>query len=170
MIRGVYPINTFCADQMGAALNARAISHLEEISDSGIEAMSRSGSVAVVLPTTAFILRLNPPPVRRMIDSGVVVALGSDFNPNAHCYAMVSQKLVCDKPNNATLQSISYQCIACLSFSARSYAFSVHYVQNVHERSIGCCYNQRSRFARSCAPARIDRSGKDGRPSSSGRR
>ena len=34
-----------------------AISHLEEISDKGIEAMAKSKSVGVILPTTAYILR-----------------------------------------------------------------------------------------------------------------
>ncbi|KAK3579338.1 hypothetical protein CHS0354_029630 [Potamilus streckersoni] len=74
--------------EMGAELSATAISHLEEISDDGIAAMVESGSVGVVLPTTAYILRLNPPPVRKMIDSGMAVALGSDFNPNAYCMCM----------------------------------------------------------------------------------
>jgi len=75
---------------MGAALKVRAISHLEEISDAGIDAMAASGTIGVMLPTTAFMLRLKPPPARRMIDAGVPLALGSDFNPNAHCLAMVS--------------------------------------------------------------------------------
>lgn len=74
---------------MGAELGALAISHLEEISEEGIAAMASSGSVGVVLPTTAYILRLRPPPVRRMLEAGVAVALGSDFNPNAYCMAMV---------------------------------------------------------------------------------
>ncbi|KAK2182115.1 hypothetical protein NP493_366g02016 [Ridgeia piscesae] len=74
--------------EMGAELGARAISHLEKVSEAGIEAMSRAGSIGVVLPTTAYILRLTPPPVRAMIDAGMAVALGSDFNPNAHCLAM----------------------------------------------------------------------------------
>lgn len=43
--------------KMGAELNARAISHLEEISEEGIAAMARSKSAAVILPTTAYILR-----------------------------------------------------------------------------------------------------------------
>lgn len=43
---------------------------------------------AVILPTTHFLLKLKDPPVRKMIDSGVIVALGSDFNPNAHCMSM----------------------------------------------------------------------------------
>lgn len=74
---------------MGAELGALAISHLEEISEEGIAAMASSGSVGVVLPTTAYILRLRPPPVRRMLEAGVAVALGSDFNPNAYCMTMV---------------------------------------------------------------------------------
>lgn len=76
---------------MGAELGARAISHLEEVSDEGIKAMAKSGTIGVVLPTTAYILRLEPPPVRKMIESGMSVALGSDLNPNAHCFAMVRQ-------------------------------------------------------------------------------
>ncbi|KAL3076880.1 hypothetical protein niasHT_039660 [Heterodera trifolii] len=67
---------------------ANAVSHLEECGPRGIDAMSRSGTVAVLLPTTAYVLRLRPPPVRQMIAAGVCVALGSDFNPNAFCYAM----------------------------------------------------------------------------------
>lgn len=74
---------------MGAAIGARAISHLEEVSNEGIQAMAEAGTVAVILPTTAYILRLKPPPVRQMLEAGVVVALGSDFNPNAHCFHMV---------------------------------------------------------------------------------
>lgn len=46
--------------------------------------------VAVILPTTAYLLRLKAPPVRSMIDRSVPIALGSDFNPNAYCLSMVS--------------------------------------------------------------------------------
>ncbi|GFR72113.1 imidazolonepropionase [Elysia marginata] len=81
---------------MGAELGAHAISHLEEVSPEGITAMAQSGTVAVILPTTAYMLRLRPPPVRDMIAGGVAVALGSDFNPNAHCLAMpVVMNLAC---------------------------------------------------------------------------
>ena len=76
---------------MGASeLGAEAISHLEEVSDDGIEAMATAGTVAVILPTTAYILRLPQPPVRKMIEAGVIVALGTDFNPNAFCLSMVT--------------------------------------------------------------------------------
>lgn len=74
--------------EMGAELKAEAISHLEEISQEGMAGMARAGSVGVILPTTAYILRLKPPPVREMINSGMIVALGTDFNPNAYCLSM----------------------------------------------------------------------------------
>ncbi|PFX29485.1 putative imidazolonepropionase [Stylophora pistillata] len=76
------------AAELGAELKARAISHLEEVSDEGIQAMSAASVIAVLLPTTAYILRLKCPPARKMIESGVPVALGSDFNPNAFCLSM----------------------------------------------------------------------------------
>ncbi|OWA50107.1 putative imidazolonepropionase [Hypsibius exemplaris] len=74
--------------EMGAEVGATGISHLEEISPEGITKMAAAGSVAVLLPTTAFLMRLTPPPVRKMISGGVAVALGSDFNPNAYCLSM----------------------------------------------------------------------------------
>ncbi|XP_071960627.1 probable imidazolonepropionase [Antedon mediterranea] len=76
------------AAELGGELKAEAVSHLEEISDAGMKAMAEAGSVAVILPTTAYILRLKHPPVRKMIEQGVPVALGSDFNPNAFCMSM----------------------------------------------------------------------------------
>jgi imidazolonepropionase len=74
--------------EMGAELGACAISHLECISDAGIQAMADARTVATLLPTTAYVLRIHPPPARRLIDSQVPVALGTDFNPNAHCVSM----------------------------------------------------------------------------------
>ncbi|XP_057296762.1 probable imidazolonepropionase isoform X2 [Hydractinia symbiolongicarpus] len=74
--------------ELGALLNARAISHLEEVSDAGVVAMADKCVTAVLLPTTAYILKLKPPPARQLIEQGVPVALGSDFNPNAFCYSM----------------------------------------------------------------------------------
>ena len=65
-----------------------AISHLEEISDKGIELLSRTEIAAVLLPTTPHILKLQPPPFKRMMESNCIVALGTDFNPNAHCLSM----------------------------------------------------------------------------------
>lgn len=76
------------AAELGAELGARAVSHLDEVSDEGIAAMAASKCSAVLLPTTAYILRLKQPRARKMLEEGVIVALGSDFNPNAYCFSM----------------------------------------------------------------------------------
>eukprot|EP00066_Takifugu_rubripes_P007347 XP_003972803.1 PREDICTED: probable imidazolonepropionase [Takifugu rubripes] len=81
----LHPMNSA---QLGAELGALAISHLEEVTDEGIAAMATAGTAAVLLPTTAYILRLPQPRARAMLDAGVIVALGSDFNPNAFCCSM----------------------------------------------------------------------------------
>eukprot|EP01083_Nonionella_stella_P071048 190564_1 len=74
--------------EMGSEIGATAISHLEWVSDEGMKAMAHKGVVGVLLPTTAYTLRIDPPPARKLIDAGVPIALGSDFNPNAHCMSM----------------------------------------------------------------------------------
>ena len=74
--------------ELAEELNATAVSHLEALDDAGIAAMARAGTVGVVLPTTAYILHLSPPPVRKMIDANVPVALGSDFNRFRHRFRL----------------------------------------------------------------------------------
>ncbi|XP_034719725.1 probable imidazolonepropionase [Etheostoma cragini] len=81
----LHPMNSA---QLGAELGALAISHLEEVTDEGIAAMATARTAAVLLPTTAYILRLPQPRARDMLEAGVIVALGSDFNPNAYCCSM----------------------------------------------------------------------------------
>uniref|UniRef100_A0A8D0XJW5 Probable imidazolonepropionase n=1 Tax=Sus scrofa TaxID=9823 RepID=A0A8D0XJW5_PIG len=76
------------AAELGAELGAQAVSHLEEVSDEGIAAMATARCAAILLPTTAYMLRLKQPRARKMLDEGVIVALGSDFNPNAYCFSM----------------------------------------------------------------------------------
>jgi len=74
--------------ELAAALGARSVTHCEEISEKGIQDIARSKTAAVILPTTAHILRLEYPPARKIIQAGGIVALGSDFNPNAFCMSM----------------------------------------------------------------------------------
>jgi len=81
-------LNPMKSGQLGGELGAQAISHLEKVDEEGILAMAKKPTVAVLLPTTAYLLRLEVPPARKMIEHNVPVALGSDFNPNAHCMSM----------------------------------------------------------------------------------
>ena len=55
---------------MAGELKAEAVSHLEEVSSEGIAAMAEVGTVAVLLPTTAYILKLQQPPAKAMIEAG----------------------------------------------------------------------------------------------------
>eukprot|EP00727_Mastigamoeba_balamuthi_P004607 m51a1_g14144 putative imidazolonepropionase (438) ;mRNA; f:10734-12047 len=76
------------AGELAGELGALAASHLEELSEAGIAAMGLRPTCAVLLPTTAYLMRLKAPPARRLIAAGVPVALGSDYNPNAHCLSL----------------------------------------------------------------------------------
>ncbi len=67
--------------ELAAELGAVSADHLLHISERGMEALKRAGVVAVLLPGTAFSLNAEYAPARRMIDSGLAVALGTDFNP-----------------------------------------------------------------------------------------
>lgn len=75
------------SDQGGAALaaevGAMSADHLLYSSRDGLAAMARRGTVAVLLPATAFFLGLPYADARLMIEMGVPVALASDFNPGS---------------------------------------------------------------------------------------
>jgi imidazolonepropionase len=68
--------------RLAARLRAASADHLEHLDDAGIAALREAGTTAVLLPGAAFFLRdPRDPPARRLIDAGVPVALGTDFNP-----------------------------------------------------------------------------------------
>jgi imidazolonepropionase len=70
------------AAELAAELRAASADHLEYVSDAGIEALARAGTVAVLLPAaTHFLMQDVKPPVRRLVDAGVPVAIATDFNP-----------------------------------------------------------------------------------------
>ena len=69
--------------EMAGSIGAVSCEHLIRCQDSGIEAMQAGGTVACLLPATSFYLGASFAPARRMIDAGVPVAFGSDFNPGS---------------------------------------------------------------------------------------
>jgi len=75
------------------AVEKEAVSaeHLIEITDEEIEVLSGSDTTAILLPGVSFFLKMSKyAPVRKMIESNAIVALGSDFNPGS---SMVSSQL-----------------------------------------------------------------------------
>jgi imidazolonepropionase len=67
--------------ELAARLGAVSADHLLCISDAGIDALAAAGTVATLLPGTAFFLGMNYAPARKLIERGVPVALASDCNP-----------------------------------------------------------------------------------------
>ncbi len=67
--------------ELAARLGAVSADHLLCITDAGIDALAESGTVATLLPGTAFFLGAAYAPARRLIERGVPVALASDCNP-----------------------------------------------------------------------------------------
>ena len=71
------------AARLAADMSALSADHLEQVSDAGIAALSRTGVVAVSLPLASLYLHTPPMPTRRLIQAGVPVAVATDFNPGS---------------------------------------------------------------------------------------
>ncbi|MFZ0391348.1 MAG: imidazolonepropionase [Calditrichia bacterium] len=70
--------------ELAAKVKAISADHLLMVSEAGIKEMRESGVVPVLLPGTAFFLgKERYAPARRMIDSGLPVALATDYNPGS---------------------------------------------------------------------------------------
>lgn len=69
--------------QVGVAHGALSVDHLERAEEEEIALLSKSDTVATVLPGASFFLGMPYGPARKMIDSGVAVALASDYNPGS---------------------------------------------------------------------------------------
>ena len=70
--------------QLAGELGATSADHLLHISDQGIAALKKVGTVATLLPGTAFYLRLQEyAPALKLLNAGVSVALATDFNPGS---------------------------------------------------------------------------------------
>jgi imidazolonepropionase len=67
--------------RLAAELSAASADHLLFIGAAEIEALARSGTVAVLLPGTAWWMRSRRAPARDLITAGVPVAIASDSNP-----------------------------------------------------------------------------------------
>jgi imidazolonepropionase len=69
--------------QVGVKHNAISVDHLECMSDVEIECLQNSNTIATLLPTAAFFLRMPYQPARKLIDANLAVALATDYNPGS---------------------------------------------------------------------------------------
>jgi imidazolonepropionase len=86
----------------GAAMAARhgalSADHLEYLDTSGIAAMARAGTVAVILPGAFYTLReTQAPPVAALRAAGVPMAVATDMNPGSSpmCSLLLAMNMAC---------------------------------------------------------------------------
>ncbi|MEM3696855.1 MAG: imidazolonepropionase [Candidatus Bathyarchaeia archaeon] len=76
-------MSTLGGAELAADIGAVSADHLLFSSVEGLKAMANKGVIAVLLPAAAFSLMLGKyADARLMVDLGVPIALGTDFNPN----------------------------------------------------------------------------------------
>jgi len=72
------------AAELAAEIGAVSADHLMAISDDGIKKMADSKVTATLLPGTTFFLGLDKyAPAKKLIESGVDIALATDYNPGS---------------------------------------------------------------------------------------
>ena len=76
-------IDAIGGSQLAGEIGAISAEHLIVCPDAGIESLAAGGTVACLLPATSFYLNSTYAPARKMIESGVPVALASDYNPGS---------------------------------------------------------------------------------------
>jgi imidazolonepropionase len=64
--------------------NPASLDHMDQVSDEDIRELSRRDTVATLVPGANYFLGLEKyPPARKLIDSGVPIALATDYNPGS---------------------------------------------------------------------------------------
>lgn len=63
--------------------NALSVDHLELITDEDIEALRGTSTMPVALPGCSFFIKIPYTPARKIIDTGLPLALATDFNPGS---------------------------------------------------------------------------------------
>ncbi len=69
--------------RLGLELGARSISHLDQIGDDEIARVGASSTAAILLPGVSLFCRTPFPPARRLVQSGAILAVASNFNPGS---------------------------------------------------------------------------------------
>ncbi|WP_338764422.1 imidazolonepropionase [Bernardetia sp. ABR2-2B] len=74
--------------QIGVKHSARSVDHLEHMGEDEINSLLNSAknnnqTMPTLLPSTAFFLRLEYAPARKLIESGLPVSLATDYNPGS---------------------------------------------------------------------------------------
>ena len=68
---------------MGVKHNALSVDHLELLDDTDIMTLKGSETIPVALPGCSYFLGIPYTPARKLIDSGLPLAIASDYNPGS---------------------------------------------------------------------------------------
>lgn len=68
---------------LATKIGAVSADHLLFVSEKNIKAMALAGTVATLLPGTAYFIRMPYAPARNLIDKGVITAIATDCNPGS---------------------------------------------------------------------------------------
>ena len=79
----VNQLNSIGGIETAIELNALSVDHLETMNEDDIAVLGNNKTIATLLPTAAYFLRMNYPPARKLIDANCAVALASDYNPGS---------------------------------------------------------------------------------------
>jgi imidazolonepropionase len=69
--------------QVGVKHRALSVDHLEFVGEEELESLKKGNTMPTLLPGASFFLGLTYAPARTIIDSGLPVALASDYNPGS---------------------------------------------------------------------------------------
>jgi len=69
--------------QAGIKYNALSVDHLEEMREEDIISLKNTKTMPVALPSCSYFLSIPYTPARKMIDSGLPLALATDYNPGS---------------------------------------------------------------------------------------
>lgn len=76
-------LNSSGGSEVAGEVGAISADHLVHPSDKGLSMMKEVGAIAVLLPGTTFFLNSEIAPTRKIMDYGIPIAVGSDFNPGS---------------------------------------------------------------------------------------
>ncbi|MFT5254499.1 MAG: imidazolonepropionase [Flavobacteriales bacterium] len=79
----VNQFNSIGGIQTGIKHQALSVDHLEIMKAEDVEALKNTTTMPVALPSCSYFLSIPYTPAREMIDSGLPIALASDFNPGS---------------------------------------------------------------------------------------
>jgi imidazolonepropionase len=81
------------AGALAAKMNAVSADHLLFVNDVSLDLMNAAGTVAALLPGTAYFIRMPYANARKMIQKGLIVALATDTNPGS-CFTENMQMIM----------------------------------------------------------------------------